>query len=65
MVESKTFLANPKQQDHISQFGENDCSANNKKNGHYYEYPRLFHSWVNVSYKENGGNKGFYCKSKA
>ena len=43
MVEGKAFLANPKHQDCISQFGEHDCSANNKKNGDYHVHPRLFH----------------------
>ena len=39
----KTFLANPKHQDHISQFGEHDCSANNRKNGDYYAHLCLSH----------------------
>ena len=43
MVEKKAFLANPKPQYHISQRGEHDCSANNKKSGFYYEYPSLTH----------------------
>ena len=37
----KGFLANPKHQCHVSQCGEHGCSANNKKNGDYYEYPSL------------------------
>ena len=43
MVGRKVFLANPKHQDHVSQYGEHDCSANSKNNGDYYEYPSLFH----------------------
>ena len=43
MVKRKAFLANIKHQDHVSQSGEHDSSANNKKNGEYYEYPCLFH----------------------
>ena len=43
MVETKAFLANPKHQCCLSQSGEYDCSANNKKNGDYYEYPSLPH----------------------
>ena len=39
----KAFLANPKQQYRVSQCGEHDCHANNKKNGDYYEYPSLSH----------------------
>ena len=41
MVEKKAFLANPKHQYRVSQHGEHDCSANNKKNGDYYKYPSL------------------------
>ena len=41
MVERKTFPANPKHQYSVSQRGEHDCSAHNKKNGDYYEYPGL------------------------
>ena len=37
----KAFLANPNYQYHMSQCGEQDCRANNKKNGDYYEYPSL------------------------
>ena len=43
MVESKTFLANPKRQDRVSQCGEHDYSARNKKNRDYYEYLSLYH----------------------
>ena len=43
MVEIKAFLAKPKHQDHVSQCREHDCSANNKKNRDYYDYPRLYH----------------------
>ena len=41
MVEGKAFLASPKHQGRVSQYGEHDCSANNKKNGDYYKYPNL------------------------
>ena len=37
----KAFLANMKHQYHVSQYGEHDCHANNKKNEDYYEYPSL------------------------
>ena len=43
MVERKAFLANPKHQYRASQRGELDCSAHNKKNRDYYEYPILSH----------------------
>ena len=65
MAKRKAFLANPKPQDHVSQLREHDCSSCNKKNEDYYKYPRLSHSQVNVSYKENARKKSFYYKSKA
>ena len=40
-MEKEAFLANPKTQYRVSQWGEPDCSAYNKKNGDYYEYPTL------------------------
>ena len=43
MVEGKDFLAGPKHQYHVSQHGERDCSANNKKNRDCYKYPSLSH----------------------
>ena len=43
MVEGKAFLANPKHQDCISQFGEHDCSANSKNNGDCYKHISLSH----------------------
>ena len=43
MAERKGFLANPKDQYHISQCGVLDCSPHNEKNGDYYEYQRLTH----------------------
>ena len=39
MVEKKGILANPKHQFQVSQCGEHGCSANEKKNGDYNEYP--------------------------
>ena len=41
MVKRKAFLTNPKQQYHVSKWGEHDCSAHNKKNEDYNEYPSL------------------------
>ena len=41
MLERKAFLVNPKNQHHVSQCGEHDCSANKKKIGDYYEHPSL------------------------
>ena len=43
MAEKKAFLANPKCQYRVSQCGEEDCSANNKRNRDYYKYPSLSH----------------------
>ena len=39
----KAFPANPKHQYHVPQCGKQDCHANNKKNGNYYEYPSVSH----------------------
>ena len=39
----KGFLPNPKHQHRVSQCGEHDYSAHNKKNVDYYEYPSLTH----------------------
>ena len=41
MVEKEVFHANPKHQHRVSQWGEHDCSANNKTNEDYYEDPSL------------------------
>ena len=43
MVERNTFLASPRHQDRVFQWGEHDCSAHNEKNGGYHEYPSLSH----------------------
>ena len=43
MTERKAFLANPKRQYCVSQHGEHDCNASNKKNRDYYEYKSLSH----------------------
>ena len=42
-MERKAFIANPKNQCHVSQYGEHDCSAHNKKNGNYYDFQSLTH----------------------
>ena len=39
----KTFLANTKHENSVSQWEEHNCSAHNKKNGDYYEHPSLSH----------------------
>ena len=43
MVERKVFHANPMHQYCVSESGEQDCRAHNKKNVAYYEYPSLTH----------------------
>ena len=43
MVEREVFLENPKHQYRVSQYGEHDCSAHNKKKVDCYEYPGLTH----------------------
>ena len=40
-VERKAFLANPKHQYFVSQWGEHDGRAHNEKNRDYNEYPSL------------------------
>ena len=52
MVETKAFLVNPKHQCRVSQYREHDCSANNKKNRDYYEYPSLFYFTIEPSLYE-------------
>ena len=37
----KAFLTNPKHQCRVSRCGKQDCHANNKRTGDYYENPRL------------------------
>ena len=39
----KAFHANPKHQYRVSQCGEHDCHANNKRNRDCYEYRSLSH----------------------
>ena len=43
MVEREASLANPKHDYLVSQQGEHDCSAHNKKNEDYYENPSMFY----------------------
>ena len=65
MMERKAFLANPKCQYYVSQQGEHDCNAHNKKNVDCFEYPSLTNFMDELNFKENGGKKSFSCKSKA
>ena len=39
----KRFSCKSKASYHVYKWGEHDCSANNEKNGDYYEYPSLSH----------------------
>ena len=39
----KCFSYKSKYQYHVSYWGEHDCSAHNKNDGDYYEYPSLAH----------------------
>ena len=64
MVERKACLANPKHQYHVSQYEEQDCSANEKKNGEYYDHPCLSHSRMNFDHEENRGRKDFLAHQK-
>ena len=40
---NKSFSCKSKALISLSQWGEHDCSAHNKKNGYYYEHPSLSH----------------------
>ena len=42
-MERQAFLPNPKHQYRLSQHGEHDCRAHNKKNGDYNKYLGLSH----------------------
>ena len=55
MVDRKAFPANPKYQDRISQCVEHNCSAHDKKNRDYYEYPILSNFTDEHYYKGTGG----------
>ena len=48
----------------VSQSWEHDCSANNKKDVDWYEFPSLSHFMDELCSKENDGKKRFSCKSK-
>ena len=61
----KSFSFKSKHQYRESQYGKHDCSAHEKKNGDYNEYPSLSNFTMNINYKGNGGKEGFCCKSKA
>ena len=43
MVGRKAYLENPKHQYRVSQYGEHNCSAHNKKIVDCYEYQSLTH----------------------
>ena len=42
-MEINAFLANPKHQYRVFQYGEHDCSSHNEKNRDYNEYPSFSH----------------------
>ena len=60
----KALPANQKHQYHVSHYGENDCNANNQKNGHCYGYPSLSHFVDEFDYMDNGGKKAFLANPK-
>ena len=65
MVERKFLLAIPKHQYCVSQYGEHDCSANNKGIEIIMSIQACLNSLMNFDYKGNGGKKSFACISKA
>ena len=48
MVERKAFFAKPKNQYRVSQYGEHDCSANDRINRDYEEYLGLSYFMVEL-----------------
>ena len=65
MVKRKAFLLNPTHQYRAFEYGQHDCSANNKKMEIIMSIQVCLISQMNFDYKENGGKKSFSCKSKA
>ena len=53
----KAFLANPKQQYPVSQYGEHDFHANNKRMEIVMSIQVCLISWMNFYYEENSGKK--------
>ena len=64
MVEGKAFLANAKHQDRISQCGEQNCSANNKKIEVIMSIHVRLIPWMDINYKENGEKQSFSSNPK-
>ena len=72
MVERKAFLPNPKHQYRVSQKGEHDGSADNKKVEIIMGIQVCLISHMNFNYNKNGGRKSFcfanlkhqYCVSQ-
>ena len=62
-MEIKTFLANPKHEYRVSQFGEHNCSAHRMETNTSIKVYLIPH--VNIKYLEKGGRKSFSCKSIA
>ena len=65
MGERKAFLANPKHQYYVSQWGEHDCSAIMIKMKIIMSIQVCLIPPMNINYRENGGIKSFSCKTKA
>ena len=65
MAKRKAFLANPKHQYRISQWGEHDCSAIRSRMEIIINIQVCLISPVNINYRENGGMKRFSFKYKA
>ena len=63
MGERNAFLANPKLQDCVSQWGEHDCSAITKRMVITISTQVCLISEINFNFKKNGGMKSFSCKS--
>ena len=64
MVERNAFLTNPKLQYRVSKCKKHNCSANKKIMENIMSIHVCPISWMNFDYKENGGKKSRFYKSK-
>ena len=64
MVGRKAFLANPKHQYRVYQWGEPDCSAITNRIEIIMSIQVCAISPVNINYRENVGLKSFSCNRK-
>ena len=62
---NKSFIAKPKHQYTVSQYGKHDCSSHDKNNGDFNKYLDIcLISRMTIKYKECGGKKSFLANPK-